>query len=90
MREILYSRKKRINLQYRKKQQITVMEKKRNYRITIILSDEIIVERFETEEGARKTVNDMRELFPKMFVGGAVEEKQKKWKVIWTASVKKS
>ena len=65
------------------------MEKiKRNYRMTIILNDEIMVERYETQEGAMKTVTSMRDLFPNMFVGGAVEEKQKKWKVIWTAGQK--
>lgn len=63
---------------------------KRDYRMTIILADEIMVERFETQEGAIKTVTGMRDLFPDMFVGGAVERKRKKWKVIWTAGLKKN
>ena len=66
------------------------MKIKRNYRITIILKDEIIIEKFETQRVAMNTVANMRDLFPNTFVGGAVEEKQKKWKVIWTAdSIKK-
>ena len=32
----------------------------------------------------------MRDLFPDIFVGGAVEEKRKKWEVIWTAGSKKN
>lgn len=58
--------------------------------MTVIFNDEIMVERFETQEGAMKTVIGMRDLFPNMFVGGAVEKKRKKWKVIWTAGLKKS
>ena len=60
-------------------------EIKRNYRITIIFKDEIIVEKFETQIIAMKTVINMRDLFPNIFVGGAVEERRKKWEVIWTA-----
>lgn len=63
-------------------------KKKRNYRITIILKDEIIVENFKTEWAAMNTVSNMRDLFPEVFVGGAVEEKRKKWKIIWTVSSK--
>lgn len=59
-------------------------EIKRNYRITIIFKDEIIVERFETEFVAKKTIREMKELFPKIYIGGALEEKGKRWKVIWT------
>lgn len=83
-------------MRIRKNNVITVMEKlkdiekKRNYRVTIIFNDEIVIETFETQEGAMKTVNNFRDLFPKTFVGGAVEKKQKQWKVIWTASSKKS
>ena len=47
-----------------------------------------MVEKLETQEKAMKRVNSMRNLFPKTFVGGAVEKKQKKWKVIWTANPK--
>lgn len=78
-------------MQYSNEQlNITVMEKsikkRRNYRITIILKDEIIDETFETQNVAINTVKDMRDLFPDIFVGGAVEEKRKKWKIIWTTS----
>ena len=62
----------------------TKAPEKRNYRITIILKDEIIVERFETERIAISTIEKMKELFPKSFFGGAVEKKGKGWKVIWT------
>ena len=58
--------------------------------MTIIFTDEIMCEKFETQEGAMKTVTSMRDLFPDTFVGGAVEEKRKRWKVIWTASSKKN
>lgn len=57
---------------------------KRKYKITIIFKDEIIVERFETEFVAKKTIREMKELFPKIFIGGALQEKNKSWKVIWT------
>lgn len=56
---------------------------KRNFRITIIFKDEIIVERFENEYIARDTIRRMKELFPTMFIGGALEEKCKGWNVIW-------
>lgn len=57
---------------------------KRNYRVTIILKDEIIIERFRTEHVAMDTINDMKKLFPELFIGGALEEKSKSWSVIWT------
>ena len=59
-------------------------EKKKNYRITIIFKDQIIVERFYREEIAKKTVADMKVLCPELFVSGAVEEKRGIWKVIRT------
>ena len=62
---------------------LTNREKKK-YRITIILRDEVIIERFYREDIAIKTVSNMRELFQKRFVGGAVEKKRKKWEVICT------
>lgn len=68
----------------------TYREKKRNYRITIIFTDAIIIEKFETQEGAMKTVNSMKELFADRFVGSAIEKKRKKWKIIWTSRSKKS
>ena len=58
--------------------------RKRNYRITILLKDEILVEKFETEFVAMETIEKMKKLFPNIFIGGAIEEKEKSWKVIWT------
>ena len=58
--------------------------KKKNYRITIIFKDEIVVERFETESIAIETIKKMKILFPNIFIGGALEEKYKGWKVVWT------
>lgn len=61
------------------------MEKiKKNYRITIIFKDEITVERFETEFIAMETIKKMKILFPKIFIGGALEKKEKSWRVMWT------
>ncbi len=57
---------------------------KKNYRITIIFKDEITVERFETQFIAMETIKKMKLLFPRMFIGGALEEKGKSWRVIWT------
>lgn len=56
---------------------------KERYRITIICEDEIIVEKFYTRYVAEKTIKDMKRLFPKLFIGGALEEKIKNWNVIW-------
>lgn len=57
---------------------------KENYRITIIFKDEIIVEKFETEFVAKETIKKMKILVPSIFIGGALEEKDKNWRVIWT------
>lgn len=57
---------------------------KRNYRITIILKSEIVVERFFNERIARDTIKGMKDLFPKSFIYAALEEKCNKWNVIWT------
>lgn len=57
---------------------------KENYKVTIILNDEIVVVKFYKLNTAIETVKGMKKLFPKIFVGGAIEEKKKKWKVIWT------
>nr|DAQ58902.1 MAG TPA: hypothetical protein [Microviridae sp.] len=57
---------------------------KRNYRITIILKDQVVIQKFCREDIAKKTVASMKELFPRLFVGGAVEEKKERWEVIWT------
>lgn len=60
------------------------VKKKKNYRVTIILKDEIINVKFYRQGLAMETVASMRKLFPDIFVGGAIEEKRKKWEVIWT------
>lgn len=59
-------------------------EMKKNYRITIIFKDQIMIERFYREDIAKKTVTSMKELFPNLFIGAALEEKSKSWNVIWT------
>ena len=56
----------------------------RNYRITIILKDEIMIERFQNEYIAIDTIKNIKTLFPLLFVGGALEKKNKSWNVIWT------
>lgn len=60
------------------------ISRKKNYRITIIFKDEITVEKFETEFVAMETIKKMKILFPSIFIGGALEEKCKGWRVIWT------
>lgn len=57
---------------------------KRNYRITIIFKDQIMIEKFYREDIAKRTVANMKELFPGLFVAGAVEERHNTWEVIWT------
>lgn len=57
---------------------------KRGYRITIILKNEIVVEKFVNEYIARDTIKGMKDLFPKSFIGAALEERSNKWNVIWT------
>jgi hypothetical protein len=60
------------------------MEKiKRNYRVTIIFKDGITVERFETEFVAMNTIKQMKVLFPTIFIGAALEVKEKSWRVMW-------
>jgi hypothetical protein len=60
------------------------IKKRQNYRITIIMKDEVIVERFYRQGIALETVATMRKLFPDEYIGGVIEEKRKKWEVIWT------
>lgn len=62
----------------------TKTTEKRNYRITMILKDGIVTETFYNEYIARDTIRGMKDLFPNMFIGGALEEKNKGWHVIWT------
>lgn len=57
--------------------------RKERYRITIILEDEVIVEKFNTRYVAESTIKDMKKLFPSRFIGAALEEKSKDWRVIW-------
>lgn len=61
------------------------IREKKKFRITIILKDEVTIEKFYREDIAIKTVSSMKELFPRLFVGGAVEEKKERWEVIWTS-----
>ena len=61
----------------------TKTTEKRNYRITMILKDEIVTERFYNEHIARDTIKSLKDLFPNMFIGGALEEKKEGWHVIW-------
>ena len=89
----VFSKKMPIFVIQKKTIKITIMERKseigkrRNYRITIILKDEVIVERFYREDIAIKTVTSMQELFPELFVGGAVEKMDKKRKVVWASKL---
>ncbi len=91
MHEILYFEKNAYICNTEKQIKITVMRKrqkmKRNYRITIIFRDQIMTEEFYREDIAIKTVTNMKELFPGLFVGGAVEEKKEIWKVVWTSKL---
>lgn len=83
--------KKFLYLQYRKKQlKITIMEKtlktvmKQNYRITVIFKDEVVITKFNKMKLAIDAIIKMKELFPDLFLSAALEEKRKKWEVIWT------
>ena len=58
--------------------------KKLNYRITVVLKDEVITDKFYRKDVAIDTVIGLRNLFPELFIGGALEERRKKWEVIWT------
>ena len=88
MREILFLRKNAYICNTEKPIKLTIMreksKKKKNYRITIIFRDQIMTERFYREDIAIRTVTNMKELFPGIFVSGAVEEKKGIWKVVWT------
>jgi hypothetical protein len=64
------------------KKEIKVTEQ-RNYRVTIIVKDEIIVEKFSNERIAKETIKGMKEVVPELFIGGALEKKNKSWDVIW-------
>lgn len=57
---------------------------KRNFRITIIFKDQVMIEKFHDEHIAMDTIKSMKTLFPLLFIGGALEKKDKRWNVIWT------
>lgn len=85
----MFSKKMPIFAIQKKQLKLTIMTdenktpRKENYRITIIFKNEIIVERFETEFVAKETIRRMKILFPGIFIGGALEEKSRNWRVIW-------
>lgn len=54
-----------------------------NYRITVIFEDEVIRVKFATKEVAKKAIEELKKLFPKKFMSGALEERGEWWKVIW-------
>lgn len=72
----------------------TIMEKQikrsiknpmiQNYRITVIFKDEVIKAKFNTKELAKITIEKFKELYPELYLSGALEEKSKRWEVIWT------
>lgn len=59
-------------------------EKRLNYRITVILQDEVITDKLSNQEVAINTIIGLRDLYPEIFIGGAIEKRGKKWEVIWT------
>lgn len=65
----------------KKQLELTIMEK--NYRITVILKDEVRRTYFSTKEKARFKMEQLKELYPKSYIIGALEEKRKKWEVTW-------
>ena len=65
-------------------EKMKINEKRKNYRMTIITKNGIIIEKFYRPDIAKSTVTNMKELFPESFIGGALEEKHNKWEVIWT------
>ena len=54
-----------------------------NYRITIIFKDEVIRIRFNTKELAKNAIEKFKEMYPELYLSGALEEKRKRWEVIW-------
>lgn len=59
-----------------------------NYRITVIFKDEIIREKFHNPNVAMDTIEKFKELYPEVFMSGALEEKKKRWEVIWVLGYK--
>ena len=58
--------------------------KRLNYRITVILQDEVITGKLSNQEVAVNKIIRLRDLYPEIFIGGALEKRGKKWEVIWT------
>ena len=54
-----------------------------NYRITVIFKDEVVRIKFNTKELAKITIEKFKELYPNLYLSGALEEKREKWRVIW-------
>ena len=54
-----------------------------NYRITVIFKDVVIRENFATKEIAKMAIEELKKLFPKKFISGALEKRGEWWKVIW-------
>lgn len=54
-----------------------------NYRITVIFRNEVIRENYTTREVAKKVIEELKKLFPKKFMSGALEERGLRWKVTW-------
>ena len=54
-----------------------------NYRITVIFKDEVIRAKFNTKELAKSTIEKFKELYPELYLTGALEEKRKRWEVVW-------
>ena len=76
--------------QYRKKQlKLTIMEKQiknpreKKYRITVILKNEVRKTNFNTKETAKFKMEQLRKLYSKEYLIGALEEKKEKWEVTW-------
>ena len=71
----------------------TIMEKQikrsiknpmvQNYRITVVFKDEVIRVKFNTKELAKSTIEKFKELYPELYLSGAIEEKRKRWEVTW-------
>lgn len=73
----------------KKQLKITIMERQiknpreKNYRITVILKNEVRKTNFNTKEKARFKMEQLKKLYPKAYLIGALEEKREKWEVTW-------
>lgn len=73
----------------KKQIKLTIMEKQiknpteKNYRITVILKDEVRRSTFNTKETAKFKMEQLKGLYPKAYLIGALEEKREKWEVTW-------